>query len=99
MRGAAVVYRTEGPIIGGRIWAFAESAGDHLEFSVSGDGASFTAIEPRMDTLPSGDTAAYGYWLPIRFRLDDPPLGMRFLRVEFQGTPIRVTRIELEYGE
>jgi hypothetical protein len=98
-RGAAAVYRVDGPIIGGRIWAFAESAGDHLRFSVSGDGISFTSIDPRMDALPSGDTATYGYWLPIRYRLDDPPLGMRYLRMEYRGTPIRVTRIELEYGE
>jgi hypothetical protein len=98
-RGAAVVYRTDGPIVGGRIWAFSESAGNHLVFSVSTDGAEFTAIDARMETLPSGDTAAYGYWLPIRYRVDDPPLGMRYLRMEFQGSPVRVTRVELEHGE
>jgi hypothetical protein len=98
-RGAAVVYRTEWPIIGGRVWAFAESAGNHLVFSLSSDGTDFTPNDLRMDTLPSGETTAYGYRLPIRYRIDDPPLGMRYLRMEFQGTPIRVTRIELEYGE
>jgi len=98
-RGAAVVYRTDGPIVGGRIWAFSESADLHLVFSVSSDGTVFNPIDPRIETLPSGDTAAYGYWLPLRYRIDDPPLAMRYLRMEFQGTPVRVTRVELEYGE
>jgi len=97
--GAAVVYRTDGPIVGGRIWAFSESASNHLAFSVSTDGAEFTPINPRIEVLPSGDKAAYGYWLPLRYRVDDLPLATRYLRMEFQGSPVRVTRVELEYGE
>jgi mannan endo-1,4-beta-mannosidase len=98
-QGAAVVYRTDGPIIGGRVWAFTESAGDHLLFSLSGDGLDFTPIDLRIDSLASGDTHTYGYWQPTRYRIDEPPLGKRYLRMEFRGLPIRVTRIELEYGE
>jgi len=98
-KGAAVVYRTDGPIIGGRVWAFTESSGSHLLFGVSGDGVNFTPIDLRMDTLASGDTPTYGYWQPIRYRIDEPPPGMQYLRMEFRGSPIRVTRIELEYGE
>lgn len=98
-KDAVVVYRTDGPIVGGRVWVFAESAGSHLLFSVSGDGVDFTPIDLRGDTLASGDTRTYGYWQPIRYRIDEAPLGMRYLRMEFRGPPIRVTRIELEYGE
>jgi hypothetical protein len=98
-RGAAVVYRTDGPIISGRVWAFAETNGDHLRFSVSGDGENFARLDPHVENLGSADTDTFGYWLPIRYRLDDPPFGVRYLRVEFKGAPVRVTRIELDYGE
>jgi mannan endo-1,4-beta-mannosidase len=98
-KGAAVVYRTDGPMIGGRVWAFAESAGDHLLFSLSSDGLNFTPIDLRIDALASGDIRTYGYWQPIRYRIDEPPLGMQYLRMEFSASPVRVTRIEIEYGE
>jgi mannan endo-1,4-beta-mannosidase len=97
--GAAVVYRTDGPIVGGRVWAFAETTGDYLKFSVSADGEHFAPFDPYMESLASGDTATYGYRLPLRYRLEDPPIGMRHLKVEFLSAPVRVTRIEIEYGE
>jgi hypothetical protein len=98
-KGAAVTYRVDGPIIGVRVWTFAESVGNHLLFSVSGDGAVFTPIDPRMDVLSSGDTRTYGFWQPMRYRIDDPPLDMRYVRMEFQAPQVRVTRVEIEYGE
>ena len=97
--GAAVIYRTDGPIIGGRVWAFSNEASPHLRFSLSSDGTAFQPVEARIETLGAGDTTTYGYWLPIRYRLDDVPLGLHFLRIEFQGGPVRATRVELEYGE
>jgi hypothetical protein len=97
--GAAAVYRTDGPMTGGRIWAFAETAGRHLGFSVSIDGRDFSPIEAVDESMPPGDTSTYGYWLPVRYRLDDLPIGVRFLRIEFDGAPLRVTRVEIEYGE
>ncbi len=98
-KGSAAVYRTDGPIIGGRIWAFADTADEHVTFSVSGDGEDFSVIKPYVESILPGDTATYGYWRPVRYRLDDPPIGTRFLRMEFEGAPVRITRIELEYGE
>jgi len=98
-RGAAAIYRTDEPIVGARIWAFAETTGPHLSVSVSSDGTEFNHVDPRMEGLHSGDTHTYDYWQPIRYRVDDPPVGMRYLRIEFQGAPLRVTRIEIEYGE
>jgi mannan endo-1,4-beta-mannosidase len=97
-RGAAVIYRTDGPIVGGRVWAFAKSDGALLKFSVSSDGEEFSPFEPRTETAAFGDPSTYGFWQPIRYRLEDPPLGVVYLRMEFQGTPLLVTRVELEHG-
>jgi hypothetical protein len=97
--GASAIYHTDGPLIGGRVWAFAEKDGQHLRMSLSGDGQTFSRFEPRVESVAAGDTATYGYWRPIRYRMEDLPLGQRYLRIEFLGTPVRVTRVELEYGE
>ncbi len=97
--GAAVIYRTDGSVIGGRVWTFADSIGSRLRLSVSSDGETFSSFEPRIESVTAGDTETYGYRLPIRYRLDDIPLGQHYLQIEFVGAPVRVTRVELEYGE
>lgn len=96
--GAMVIYRTDGPMIGSEVFAFAEEAGEHLAFGASADGAEFASIDPDVESMAAGDTASYGYRLPIRYRLDDLPDGTRFLRLQFAGDGVRVSRVEIEYG-
>lgn len=95
---AAAVYRTDGPLTGGRVYAFAERAGNDLAFTVSRSGAEFQAVEPRVQVLATGDSATYGYWLPLVYRLERLPEGTRFLRIGLRRG-LRVTRVELDYGE
>ena len=95
---AAAVYRTDGPLASGRVYAFAERAGSHLAFAVSRNGTEFEAFEPRVQTIAAGDAATYGYLLPVVYRLDGLPKGARFLRIGLRRG-IRVTRVELDHGE
>jgi mannan endo-1,4-beta-mannosidase len=95
---AAMVYRTDGPLAGGRVYAFAERAGNHLSFAVSLNGGQFQAFEPLVQTLFAGDAATYGYWLPVVYRLEGVPEGTRFLRIGLRRG-MRVARVELDYGE
>jgi mannobiose 2-epimerase len=95
---AALVYRTNGPLTGGRVYAFSERRGDRLEFAVSGDGAGFQAFEPRVQTVDAGDAETYGYRLPVVYRLERVPAGVRYLRIGL-GRAVRVTRVELDYGQ
>jgi hypothetical protein len=97
--GCAVIYRTDDPILDARIWAFAESDIEDLDFGTSADGRTFSPVAARAESMPRDvDASAYGYWRPVRFRLDDLQIGVRYLRIEFSGTPIRATRVEIEYG-
>jgi mannose/cellobiose epimerase-like protein (N-acyl-D-glucosamine 2-epimerase family) len=95
---AAAIYRTDGPQAGGRVYAFAERATDHLGFAVSRNGTEFQSFEPLVQMLAVGDAATYGYWLPVVYRLDGLPKGTRFLRIGLRRG-IRVTRVELDHGE
>jgi len=96
---AAVIYMTDAPMTGGRVDAFAETAGDHLVFGVSSNGRDFHPFEPQVLDLPAGDTASYGYWRPVRYRLDVMPDGTRYLRIELPDGGVRVSRVELDVGE
>ena len=96
---SAVVYTTEAPMIGGRVWAFAETDGDHLSFAVSADGQAFSPFEAHVAATQAGDTASYGYWQPVRYRLDDLPDGTRYLRIGLPGATMRVSRVELDSGK
>jgi hypothetical protein len=96
--GAAVVYRTDGPMNGGRIYSFAEDDGRHLAFAVSADGQHFSPVDPDIEMVAAGDIKSYGYWLPVLYRLDKLPDGSLFLRLEFTGSDVRVSRVEIEYG-
>jgi len=96
--GAVAVYRTDGPMSGGRVYSFARGAGQRLTFAVSADGIDFASIDPDVESIAAGDTQSYGYQLPIRYRLNDLPEGSRYLRVEFAGDGVRVSRVEIEYG-
>ncbi len=98
-RGAAFVYRCEAAISGARVWAFAEKAGDHLAFSASADGERFAPLTPQVEVFAAGDAATYGYWLPVAYRLVDPPAGTRYVRIELRGAGVRVSRVELDHGE
>lgn len=98
-RGAAFVYRTGEPIAGGRVWAFAEQAGDRPAISASADGGRFAPLTPQVEALAAGDAATYGYWLPIECRLRDLPAGTRYVRIEPRGDGVRVSRVELDHGE
>jgi mannan endo-1,4-beta-mannosidase len=95
---AAAVYRTDGPVAGGRVYAFAERAGNHLAFEVSRNGSEFQVFEPRVQAFAAGDAATYGYWLPVVYRLEGLPAGTRFLRIGLRRG-MRVARVELDYGE
>jgi hypothetical protein len=96
-KGAAAVYRTDEPMVGGRVYLFAERPGDHLAFSVSSNGETFRAFEPQVEALPAGDAATYGYRLPFIYRLDGLPQRTRYLRFVFLDADARVSRVELEY--
>jgi hypothetical protein len=96
-RDSAVIYHTNDPIIGGRVYLFADQAGDHLRFRVSKEGEQFRTYKPTLETVPAGDVATYGYRQPFIYRLKDLPEGIRYLRIAFQGSNARLTRVELEY--
>lgn len=96
--GAAVVYRTDGPLIGGLIYSFAEEDGQQVVFAVSTDGQHFTPINPQVETIEAGDTLSYGYWLPVLYRLDDLPEESRYLRMQFVANGARVSRVEIAHG-
>jgi hypothetical protein len=96
-KDSAVVYHTVDPLQGGRVFLFADRPGKHLAFRVSKTGERFRAYEPILETVPAGDVATYGYRQPFLYRLEDLPEGVRYLRIELQGTSARITRIELEY--
>jgi mannose/cellobiose epimerase-like protein (N-acyl-D-glucosamine 2-epimerase family) len=97
--GAAVVYRTDRPMTGARLYAFAEKPGEHLAIAVSLGGNQFSAFAPHAEALSAGDAATYGYWLPVLYRLHGVPHGTRFLRVEFRSESVRLARVELDYRE
>jgi hypothetical protein len=96
-RGATAVYRTDEPMVGGRVYLFAERPGDHLAFKVSVSGEKFRIFDPQVETLPAGDAATYGYRLPFIYRLDGLPKKTRYLRLEFLDPAARVSRVELEF--
>jgi len=96
---SAVIYTTDAPMTGGRVYSFAETTGDNLVFHVSADGREFAPFEAHAVPVTAGDTASYGYWLPVRYRLDELPDNTRYLRVGFPGAGTRVSRVELEIGE
>ncbi len=98
-KGAAVMYRTDGPIVGARVWAFTSTAVEPLAFSVSADGTTFSPASLRKETMEYENDSTYDFQQPVRYRLDDPLIGSRYLRLEFLGTQVRVTRVEVEYGE
>ncbi|MDH3254088.1 MAG: hypothetical protein OEM62_03775 [Acidobacteriota bacterium] len=95
--GAAAIYHAPAPITGGRVYLFADASGEHLSFRVSKNGERFRSFKPTLKTIPAGDVATYGYRQPFIYRLESLPEGVRYLRIEFQGTDARLTRVELEY--
>jgi hypothetical protein len=95
-KGAAAIYRTAATLVGGRVYFFADHADDHLAFRSSKKGEHFRAYQPTLETVSAGDVATYGYKQPFIYHLDDLPEGIRYLRIEFQGTDARLSRIELD---
>ncbi len=93
--GDTVVYRSDGPIDRVRLYAFAESDGPFLELATSPDGERFDPAPAERTALAPGDAAAYGYRVPILFRLQAPPRA-RFLRLTFRG-PVELSRVEIDY--
>jgi cellobiose epimerase len=97
--GTAIVYRAPAPISGARLFLFAERARDPLALSVSADGRSFATAAARAEVVAAGDAATYGYWSPIAYRLASVPAGSRYLRIELRDGGVRLSRVEIEYGE
>jgi mannan endo-1,4-beta-mannosidase len=95
---AAVVYRTDAPLAAGRVYAFSRPAARRLEFACSRDGVEFLMFEPAEQKIQAGDTATYGYWAPVVYRLAGLPENTRFMRIGLRRG-IRVTRVELDYGK
>jgi hypothetical protein len=96
-KGSAAVYHLPATITGGRIYLFADDEGKHLTFTVSKNGERFKTYTPTLETIAAGDVATYGYRQPFIYHLEDLPKASRYLRLEFQGTDARLTRVELEY--
>ncbi len=96
---SSVVYTTNAPMIGGRVWAFAVTNDDNLKIAASPDGQTFSLFKAHLEATPAGDTASYGYWRPVKYLLDGMPDGTRYLRIGLPGANMRVSRVELDFGE
>jgi len=98
--GSFVVYKVDAPIRGFRAYAFFPDEVEDFSFSLSEDGVAYVpAYVAREEYFEVGEfaAAAYGYWRPISFALEEAPTAARYLRIEFP-TDAELSRIEIRYG-
>jgi mannan endo-1,4-beta-mannosidase len=98
--GSFVVYKVDAPIRGFRAYAFFPGDVEDFAFSLSEDGGAYVPVDvTRRDYFEAGefDAAAYGYWRPISYVLEEAASGARYLRIEFP-TDAELSRIEIRYG-
>jgi len=94
--GEAIVYHTEGPILGATVWAFFHDEVSDPTFFISTDGERFEEVVPRKKAY-FGGAGEYDYAKPLRYRLSDLPPNGRFLKIAF-ATLTEVGRIEIRSG-
>jgi hypothetical protein len=98
--GTFVVYKVEEPIRGFRAYAFFPGEVEDFAFFLSRDGIDYEPVPAaRREHFGAGefDAAAYGYWRPISYALEEVPEGALYLRIGF-STEAELSRIEIRYG-